>query len=414
MFLPEHYRYALAENTDQALAGHTHIQSIALGEHACNVHLFRYIHHMVKSIQKVKITKNVAVDAVRELLEYVPSVEVQSVEYEPEVGRAYEIDGLIALRHPGGSYALVVEVKSNGTPRFVRTGIYQLESYLGRLRQSEEETGGRRLIPMLVSPYLSQESRTICTDHDVAYLDLAGNVRLAFDTVYIERTVAEKPRSETRALRSIFTPKASAILRVLLRDPDRAWRVADIAAKANVSYGHVSNVRKALLEREWLEVQGDGAVLTQPAALLRTWRENYRRPAGRSISGYTHVHGRQFEDRLWGKLNPYPDHPRGICSLYSAARWLAPFGRSGTETFYADEPGADMLKEALELTPATRGANVVVHVPTDASLFNDASEPAPNVFCTSPIVTYLDLWNGNDREREAAEHLAGEFFQWLK
>ena len=66
-----------------------------------------------------------------------------------------------------------------------------------------------------------------------AYLDLVGNARLAFDTVYIERTVADKPRSETRALRSIFTPKAAAILRVLLRDPDRAWRVADLATGLN-------------------------------------------------------------------------------------------------------------------------------------------------------------------------------------
>ena len=57
---------------------------------------------------------------------------------------------------------------------------------------------------MLVSPYLSPESRAICTDHDVAYLDLVGNARLAFDTVYIEHAVADKPRSETRALHSIF------------------------------------------------------------------------------------------------------------------------------------------------------------------------------------------------------------------
>ena len=73
-----------------------------------------------------------------------------------------------------------------------------------------------------------------------------------------------------------------------------------------------------------------------------------------------------------------------------------------------------MLKEELKLTPAARGANVVLQVLTDENLFDDASEPVPNVFCTSPIVTYLDLWNGSDREREAAEHLAGEFFQWPK
>ena len=267
---------------------------------------------------------------------------------------------------------------------------------------------------MLVSPYLSPESRAICADHDVAYLDLVGNGRLAFDSVYIERAVAEKPTSETRALRSIFTPKAAAILRVLLRDPDRAWRVADLAAEASASYGHVSNVRKALIEREWLEVREDGAVLMHPEALLQTWRDSYRRPTGQSIAGYTHIHGRQLDERLRGKLNPYPERPRAIYSLHSAAQWLAPFGRDGTKTFYADEPGALALKEELKLTPAAGGANVILHVPADDSLFEDASEPGPDVFCTSPIVTYLDLWSGNDREREAADHLAGEFFPWLK
>ena len=156
-------------------------------------------------------------DAVRDLLGDVPSVAIESVECERKVGAACGVDGLIGLSYPGRSYALVVEVKSNGAPRSVRSGVYQLESCVARLRQSGDANGGRHFIPILVSPYLSPQSRAICTDHDVAYLDLAGNARLAFGTVYIERAVADKPRSETRALRSIFTPKAAAILRVLLR-----------------------------------------------------------------------------------------------------------------------------------------------------------------------------------------------------
>ena len=201
---------------------------------------------------------------------------------------------------------------------------------------------------MLVSPYLSAQSRAICTEHDVDYLDLVGNARIAFGTVYIERTVADRPRSEARALRSIFAPRASAILRVLLRDPDRAWRVADLAEEANASFGHVSNVRKALLDREWLEVRSDGAVLTQPDALLKTWRRSYRRPAGRSVTGYTQLHGSQLEDRLRGNLNPKPDRPRAIYALDSAAQWLAPFSRSGTQSFYADKLGAELLKQRFE------------------------------------------------------------------
>ena len=369
---------------------------------------------MMKISSPVKTPDAAALDAVRNLLADVPSVEVESVACERKVCRTYGVDGLIGLSYPGGTYALVVEVKSNGAPRFVRAGVYELESCVSRLRQSGEVNRGRRVIPMLVSPYLSPESRAICTDHDVAYLDLAGNARLAFDTVYIERAVPDKPRSETRALRSIFNPKAAAILRVLLRDPYRAWRVADLSVQANASYGHVSNVRKALLEREWLEVRDDGAVLIQPGELLRTWRENYRRPAGRSITGYTHLHGRQLDEWLRGTLNSYAERPRAICSLHTAAQWLAPCARFSTQTFYVDEPGAMVLQEGLKLMSAAKGSNVALHVLRDETLFNDATEAAPQVFCASPVVTYLDLWNGSDRDREAAEHLAGEFFPWLK
>ena len=89
------------------------------------------------------------------------------------------------------------------------------------------------------------------------------------------------------------------------------------------------------------------------------------------------------------------------------------YGRDGTHSFYCDESGAELLKKALDMTPATKGPNVILRIPLDESLFEDAIEQAPGIFCTSPIVTYLDLWNGNDRDREAVEHMAGELFLWL-
>ena len=67
--------------------------------------------------------------------------------------------------------------------------------------------------------------------------------------------------------------RAGAILRVLLRDPARAWRVKALAETAKASLGHVSNVRKALFDREWVEQREDGLVIVQPDALLRSWRE---------------------------------------------------------------------------------------------------------------------------------------------
>ncbi len=355
-----------------------------------------------------------AVHAVRDLLANVPNLQAAgSVRHGDMLGSRHLMDGHIEFEHGGNAYVLVVEIKRSGAPRFVRSGVYQLKGYLAHLGHSGQGDSHRRWIPMLVSPYLSPASRSICLDHDVAYLDLVGNAHLAFDNVYIDLAVPDRPKSETRALRSIFAPKAAAILRALLRAPARSWRVAELAEAANVSLGHVSNVGKALLAREWIEKDSNGISLVQPGALLRNWREEYRKPAGHHVSGYTLFHGEQFTKQLSGTLNAEQQHPRAVYSLNSAAQWFAPFARGSTYSFYADEPGARMLKEALELTRVEKGANVTVHIPNDESLLEDAVQPMPGVFCTSPIVTYLDLWLGSDRDREAAHHLASKCFPWL-
>lgn len=355
-----------------------------------------------------------ALNAVGDLLGHVPHLKaISSVRHDHLLESGHPVDGHIEFQHGDDTYSLVIDVKRNGAPRFVRSAVYRLKGYVAHVGQFGHDDSKQLWIPMLVSPYLSPESRSICLDHDVAYLDLVGNAHLAFGHVYIDRAVADRPVSETRALRSIFAPKAAAILRVLLGDPAKAWRVADLAEAANASLGHVSNVRKALLAREWIEKRKGGIILAQPGALLRAWREEYRKPAGRHIRRYTLFHGEQVSKQLLGRLNAEPAHPRAILSSHSAAQWLAPFVRDGTLSFYADEPGTRMLKEALKLTHVERGANVIVDIPRDESLFDDAAQPAPGIYCASPIVTYLDLWLGNDRDREAAEHLASKCFSWL-
>ena len=269
----------------------------------------------MKRIPQIDNLETQAVNATCSLLNRVPRMEISSVRYDHQAGLDYPIDARIDFEHGDDTYALIIEVKSNGAPRFIRSAVYQLKGYLAHAHPSGYTNSRRRMVPMVVSTYLSPESQSICTDHDVAYLDLIGNVHLAFDNVYIDRAVADRPRYETRALRSIFSPKAAAVLLVMLRSPDRAWRVADLAEEANVSLGHVSNVRKALLEREWLERQNNGVALVKPDALLKTWRENYRPPASLRVTEYTYLHGKQLNERLQGSLNPHPHRPRAIYSL---------------------------------------------------------------------------------------------------
>ena len=350
-----------------------------------------------------------AMSAVSDLLRYLPVAEVAPLAEVPHAAHDPQVDGLIRIHYDGATRVLAINARPHGAPRFVRSAVYELQSCAARVKQYSAE----QVVAMLVCPYLSPESRAICRDHGVAYLDLEGNARLVFDGVYIDRSVSSRPKPETRALRSIFTPKAAAILRALLREPDRPWLVTDLAASAHASLGHVSNVCKALLEREWVERRHDGIALTQPNALIQTWRANYRRPRGDRFDAYTHVHGRQFDELARRMLNARPGSPRAVYALASAAQWIAPFSRDATRSFYTDEAGARVLRETLDVRPADTGPNVVVHVITDDSIFDDAIEPLSGHYCTSPIVTYLDLWCGNDREREAADHLAREALPWI-
>ncbi len=368
----------------------------------------------MKPQESVKETKEAGLAAVRALLRRLPGAELTDVAEMRHAGSRLHADGVVRLRHGDTVHLLLIEVKAHGAPRLIRSAVHQLHGHVAEMRQRGAWHGADRIVPMLVSPYLSPRSRSICHDHGVAYLDLQGNARLALDGIYIERSVPTKPKPEARALRSIFTPKAAAILRALLRAPARPWLVADLATSANASLGHVSNVCKALHEREWVDRRQDGIVLTQPNALFQTWRENYRRPRGERIDAYTHLHGLDLDERIRPALNAQPGLPRAVYSLASAAQWIAPLIRGPTTSFYTDEAGARHLRETLDLKPVGMGPNVALLVTTDESILDDAIEPLPSVLCTDPITTCLDLWCGNDREREAADQLAREALPWIE
>jgi hypothetical protein len=112
-----------------------------------------------------------------------------------------------------------------------------------------------RFVPV---PFISEESAKICTEAGIGYADLAGNARLSFDHVFIETRSPENPFREKRETRSLFAPRATRALRVVLQGPLRAWKVVELAESARVSLGCVSAVRQQLLAREWAAEEPGG------------------------------------------------------------------------------------------------------------------------------------------------------------
>jgi hypothetical protein len=322
--------------------------------------------------------------------------------HEPDDRR--RADFIAHVRVADRQYNLVCEVKRSGQPREVRLAVWKLREYVDQHRGS---------VPVFIAPYLSEESRRICRENGVGFLDLEGNVRLAFGSVLVDRVVPTKPKAERRELKFLFGEKSSQVLRVMLRDPRKDWRVAGLSEAAHVSLGHTSNVRAALFERTWAESGYHGFHLAKPDELLDAWRAAYAPPRGELLSFYTLLHGSKLQDAVRDVMAVLPAGNRLVFSSFSAAQWLAPYARYSVTSFYADRDGLQRLRDGLRLESAAKGENVRVLVPAKGGVFLDVVEPAPAVRCTSAVQTYLDLTRAGDRGIEAAEHLRREKLKWL-
>ncbi|MBI5899979.1 MAG: hypothetical protein HZB40_12200 [Rhodocyclales bacterium] len=360
---------------------------------------------MLKNTNTPKEAESRAYDALRGMLEKIPVLQIEGIGAE-SASADWKPDLMVRLLVDGQPHMLICEYKSNGQPRHARTAILELRNYVAH--QAPQAT------PVFIAPYISPAVRQMCQEKSVGFLDLEGNARIAFGGVFIERVVTNKPVVEQRELKSLFRPKSALVLRAMLREPGHAWRVTELSEISGVSLGHVSNVRTGLIDREWARASNDGLVLAAPDALLDAWRDSYTAPPGERLRFYTPLHGGALDDVARSALRADDSPGRAAFASFSAAQWLAPYGRTGTHYFYADDDGLRKLQAALKLAPASKGENVVVTLPKDPGLLADTVEPAPGAVCTSPVQTYLDLSIAGERGAEAANHLRQERLSWPK
>jgi hypothetical protein len=340
--------------------------------------------------------------ALTRLLSEIPSVTIDQINREEPLG-PIRPDLVLKITAFGEHHLIIVEVKKNAQPRFARDAILQLHEYARKI--------GGKSMPILAAPYMSPEVRDLCREEGIGYLDLQGNARIHFGNVFIEHSVPTRPPADRRHLKSIFRPKSAQILRVLMRDPARPWKVKDLAGAADVSIGQVSNIRTALIEREWATQSIDGMVVAKPNLLLDVWSREYTAPLGQRMSFYTYKQGKELQSMTFASMsNSETTHI--ALAAFSAASWLAPYGRVQTNYFYVDRSGFELLKDQLALSRVDKGENVVVTILADLGPLRDTVEAAPGIICTSPVQTYLDLTLLGERGKEAAAHLRETKLRW--
>jgi hypothetical protein len=312
-------------------------------------------------------------------------------------------DGQVDFTIEGEAHRLIVQCKASGQPRYVRAAMSELAPVIFKA------TGLTR--GLVFAPFISPASRAMLAESSIGWLDLAGNAHVSFPRFHLEISKTERdPFATRREQRSLFFPKSARLLKLLLHKPDDAWRVVELAAQADVSVGQVSNVRRALIEREWAHAEtGEGFRLTQPEALLDAWRDDGVQAPSVVLRGHTLKHGRALEaaiEQVFAEVAAQGSQV--LLASHSVARRAAPYARVAGEFFYATPGGIALLKRHLNIAPTDKGENVTIFKPTDDGLWQETMNLASKLQGTGPIQTYLDLLSTGERGREAAEHWRAE------
>jgi len=343
---------------------------------------------LVKQFPERDLLKR-AEKSITSTLSDIPFVELKKFKANVKIDNK-EVDFVLDILISGKPVKFIVEVKSQGEPRLVRMAIAQIKDYLKSFKDS---------YGILIAPYLSAASRQICKEEHIGCIDLAGNAVLAFKSVFIDRSGNPNPFAVARRAKSVFSPKSSRILRVLLSDPSKGWYVEDLSKEAGISIGLTSRVKQALRSEEWIKEENKRFFLVNPEEVVNQWAINYSYEKNPAFSFYSGL----SEDELEAAIKRECENRKfryGL-ALFSGARKVAPFVRFMRFFSYIDGD-IESIAEAVQMKKVETGANVTLLQPYDEGVFYGLQD-INGIKVVSDIQLYLDLKSYKGRGEEAAK-----------
>ena len=333
---------------------------------------------------------------VKSILSRVPFLKIDSFKSIADVYGARP-DFLLEIKANKRPMVLVIEAKTVGQPREIRNGLLQLQRFM-------REASGKSLYGVMVAPFISEESAQLCKEAGVGYIDLAGNARLCFDSVFVETRSPENPFREKREGRSLFAPKATRVLRHLLQGPLRAWKVSELAESAKVSLGWVSAVRQQLLAREWAAEEPNGFRVTKPASVLDAWAKTDDWQKRTTVHEYSLLTAAD-PARLAENVHEILRDEQPVFTQFFAASLRHPHTIAPVVTAYITKfPAESSVEKQLMARRVSSGGKLRLVLPKDEGVLHP-SQKAGQFRLVSDAQIYLDLLKAGQRGEEQAAEL---------
>jgi hypothetical protein len=342
--------------------------------------------------QNEKNIENAAKAALLSCLSKIPFLKVTDIQQSSGETTDRLFDIKTKIRIEDRILNLIAQVKSSGQPRLAREAVNQMLRYKDRIPDANF---------VFIAPYISPRAAEICESEGIGYLDLSGNCLLSFDKIFIQKTDYPNQYKEKRELKSLYAPKAERILRVLLCNPGKSWKIKELSVESNVSIGQASNVKKVLFDREFISGKRGGFSLEDPVGLLREWAENYDFRKNKVQEFYSLKSVTDIENALAAYLNDMKI--KYALTGFSGAARIETAVRYNKAMVYAANLTQDAFS-AVSLKTVKSGGNLLLFTPYDDGVFYGSSR-VKEIQVASEIQLYLDLKGFRGRGEEAAEVL---------
>ena len=319
-----------------------------------------------------------------------------------------EIPGLRVVAEPGRADRGVEAILGFAGRRAPVAVEFKRRANAATARQLVDQAETLADLPLLViAGETTAEARAILEQHGVGVIDGFGNAHLELPGLLVH---LEGHRPQRRVVGPIpptrLRGKAGIAAQALLLQPDRAWKVQDLAREAGVATGLAHRVLARLAEEGIVAAEGRGPQrvrrITNPTALLDLWTEEQDERPRRTLGHLLAQTPQQLIQRLATELGRV-----GIdyaLTGAAAASLVAPFVTAVpvVEVWVAETAAPEALSAAAD--PVSDGQNVVfLQGKDDAPLA--FREQQRGLWLANRFRLYADLRRNPRRGREQADHL---------
>ena len=322
-----------------------------------------------------------SISVLKELLGRVPVVEDIQIADESEHGFT-----VILQERGSGSFEIHVTCLKRAVPSSVKEVVSQSNG-----------------LPycIIMAPYISDASAKICETYGVGYCDLSGNCLIQMDSIYISNKGNPNRYPVENHAKTIFKSSAkttSLILRELMKDVSKRWKIKELAEKVGCSIGMVSRVKTYLCEQSWAVMDSSGLHITDADSLMKEWSRAYEIPE--AISCYTIESIPRFEEKCYAA---YRNNGVSLCLTgFSGGVRYAPVVRYTKAHVWVDRKDITDFLNLTECKKVDSGANVTAYIADSDEVFVDCREINQSRVA-SPVQVYLDCMQLKGRGEEMAE-----------